>query len=113
MSRWIISILACLSLFTSYLAWDCWQDEKVAKKEQLRLETIIQDKEMQYEYLYEKSAQTEFEKQQLESQSQVQQEQINELLKNNKCANELVPSNVVIKLYERAGRLRQSTQVTN
>lgn len=113
MSKWIITILASSLLFTSYFAYNCWQDEKTAKKEQARLTAIITDKEAQYEYLYQKSAQTEIEKQQLESESQERQGQINELLKNNKCANELVPNDVANKLYQRANSLRQSTKTTN
>lgn len=113
MSKWIITILAALLLFTSYFAWNCFQDEITAKQEQARLETIIVTKEEQYEYLYQKSAQIEIEKQQLENESQEQQEQINELLKNNTCANEFVPSDVVNKLRQRANSLRQSSQITH
>lgn len=37
MSKWIITILTGSLLFTSYFAWNCWQDEKVAKKEANRI----------------------------------------------------------------------------
>lgn len=49
------------------------------------------------------------EKQALENESIKQQEQINELLKNNKCANDIVPATIFDKLYKRADKIRQPT----
>lgn len=47
------------------------------------------------------------EKQALGNESIKQQEQINELLKNNKCANDIVPTTIFDKLYKRADKIRQ------
>lgn len=43
----------------------------------------------------------------LENQSLEQQDRINEQLKNNNCANELVPKSVSDSLYNRAKNIRQ------
>ena len=51
-------------------------------------------------------------KRELENQSTERQEQINEQLKNNYCANQLVPVSVSNSLYNRAKNLRQSTDTS-
>lgn len=48
-------------------------------------------------------------KRELENQSTGRQEQINELLKDDNCANQLVPVAVSDSLYNRAKNLRQPT----
>ncbi|WP_170110848.1 hypothetical protein [Frischella perrara] len=48
----------------------------------------------------------------LENTSQEQQEKINELLKNNDCADQPVPVSISNSLYNRAKSLRQSTDTS-
>ena len=52
-------------------------------------------------------ADNEQSKRELENQSTERQEQINEQLKNNDCAGQLVPVSVSNSLYNRAKNLRQ------
>jgi ABC-type multidrug transport system fused ATPase/permease subunit len=53
-------------------------------------------------------ADNENNKRELENQSIERQEQINEQLKNNNCANEYVPVSVADGLYNRAKNIRYS-----
>jgi Tfp pilus assembly protein PilE len=53
-------------------------------------------------------ADNENNKRELENQSIERQEQINEQLKNNDCANEYVPVSVSDSVYNRAKNIRQS-----
>lgn len=53
----------------------------------------------------------EITKRNLENQSLELQEKIDDLLKNNQCANEYVPSDITNSLYERAKSLHQSTNI--
>ena len=56
-------------------------------------------------------ANNEITKRNLENQSLELQEKIDDLLKNNQCANEYVPSDITNSLYERAKSLHQSTNI--
>ena len=57
-------------------------------------------------------ADNEQSKRELENQSTERQEQINEQLKNNDCAGQLVPVAVSNSLYNRAKGIRQSTDTS-
>ena len=57
-------------------------------------------------------ADNEQSKRELENQSIEWQEQINEQLKNNDCAGQLVPNAVSNSLYNRAKNLRQPTDTS-
>ena len=57
-------------------------------------------------------ADNEQSKRELENQSTERQEQINEQLKNNDCAGQLVPVSVSNSLYNRAKNLRQPTDTS-
>ena len=57
-------------------------------------------------------ADNEQSKRELENQSTERQERINEQLKNNDCAGQLVPVAVSNSLYNRAKGIRQSTDTS-
>lgn len=56
-------------------------------------------------------ANNELTKRNLENQSLQMQEKLDDLLKNNNCANEHVPDDIANRLYERAKGIRQSTDI--
>ncbi|OCG24741.1 hypothetical protein A9G11_03545 [Gilliamella sp. wkB108] len=103
------ALLCVLFLYTTI---DQWLDKKNAQKEA----RILTDKILQLEQSIEKNNQlvtnNEQEKVKLENQSQERQEQMNEQLKDNDCANRFVPMPVSASLYNRAKNLRESTDTS-
>lgn len=109
MSKWNIAILALLCIFLIYVATDQWQDKKAAQKKNIelfgKLEQLEQ-KAIRDNQVIAKNATTKTE---LENKSIELQEQINELLKDNQCANEPVPTSISDSLYNRANSIRRSS----
>ncbi len=56
-------------------------------------------------------ANNEMTKRKLENQSLQMQEKLDDLLKNNNCANEYIPNDIANRLYQRAKGIRQSTDI--
>ena len=104
--------LAVITAFAIYFAFNCWQDERLAKDEITKLKTEIYQIKQKAESDNQIVANNEQEKVKLENQSQERQEHMNELLKDNDCANRFVPMSVSASLYNRAKNLRQSTDTS-
>lgn len=111
MSKWNISLLIA-TVFALYLAFNCWQDEKAAKKEVTTLTNQIEQLEQSIIKNNQIIADNEQSKHELENQSQELQEQINEQLKDNDCANKRVPESVSNSMYNRAKSIRKSTNTS-
>lgn len=108
---WNISpvLLIATAGFLAYLLYNSWQSEKLKDSQIKQLnQEISQIKEKQLKD-NETLAQNERDKLALENKSIEQQDKINELLKSNQCANELVPDDVSNLLYNRASQIRKST----
>lgn len=103
-----IVISAAICLMLSYIAYNSWQDERTANKRVTELSNQITQLEQQAMISNQIIANNELAKRELENHSLAIQEQINELLKNNDCAGQLVPDGIANRLYQRAKSLRQS-----
>ena len=93
MFKWNIALVGAL-LFVSYFAFNCWQDEKIAKE---KIATLT-DQINQLNKNIEKNNQTIAQREQEKSQDAISIKQLHEqmknAIKNNQCANEYMPSNV-------------------
>jgi Tfp pilus assembly protein PilE len=101
----LISILA----FVSYFAYNNYQEKQRLRTENAELFGKIEQLNQSIAKSNQIIAGNENNKRELENQSIERQEQINEQLKNNHCANEYVPVSIADSLYNRAKSLRQST----
>ena len=104
--------LAIITLFAIYFAFNCWQDEKIAKEKVTTLTEQIDQLNKSIEKNNQLIADNELSKRELENQSLERQEQINEQLKDNDCANLFVPMPVSASLYNRAKGIRESTDTS-
>lgn len=111
MNKTYITVAICFSLL-AYVIFDLYQDKNSAQKEA----QILSDKISQLEQVISKNnqiiADNELSKRELENQSIERQEQINEQLKDNDCANRFVPMPVSASLYSRAKGIRESTDTS-
>ena len=104
--------LAIITLFAIYFAFNCWQDEKIAKEKVTTLTEQIDQLNKSIEKNNQLIADNELSKRELENQSLERQEQINEQLKDNDCAKQFVPMPVSASLYNRAKGIRESTDTS-
>lgn len=93
MSKWNISLLV-ITIFSIYFAFNCWRDEKAAKREVTTLTNQIDQLNKDIEKNNQIIAQREQEKAQDAISIKQLNELINDALQNNQCANEYMPSNV-------------------
>jgi Tfp pilus assembly protein PilE len=96
-------------VFTIYFGYSNYQEKKLLQKDNAELFGKIEQLEQNIAKNNQIIADNEQSKRELENQSIERQEQINEQLKNNDCANQFVPVSVSNSLYNRAKSLRQST----
>lgn len=106
MNKTYIMAAICFALL-AYVIFDLYQDKNSAQKEV----QMLTDKISQLEQVISKNnqiiADNELSKRELENQSIERQEQINEQLKENDCANRFVPMPVSASLYNRAKNIRK------
>lgn len=100
-------ILTGISFILLYLLIGQYQSKKNTEKKVNELFAEI--KQIQQDIIENNQiiSDNEQKKIKLENQSLEQQDRINEQLKNNNCANELVPKSVSDSLYNRAKNIRQ------
>ncbi len=101
-------ILLIIVIFSIYFAYQCFEDEQTAKQKMTELSSQMQQLQQTIERNNQIIAANEQSKRELENQSISRQEQINEQLKDNDCANQFVPMSISGSLYNRAKSLRES-----
>lgn len=89
------------------IGYNNYQEKKQLEYERLELTNKIEQLQQTIARNNQIIADNEQSKRELENQSTERQEQINEQLKNNDCAGQLVPNAVSNSLYNRAKNLRQ------
>ncbi|MFQ0992932.1 hypothetical protein [Gilliamella apicola] len=94
------------------ISYDDYQKKKQLEHERFELTNKIEQLQQTIVRNNQIIADNEQSKRELENQSIEWQEQINEQLKNNDCAGQLVPIPVSNSLYNRAKNLRQSTDTS-
>ena len=100
-------------MLISYFGYKNYQERKQLKNDKLELKNKIEQLQQTIEKNNQIIADNEQSKRQLENQSIERQEQINEQLKDNDCASQLVPVSVSDSVYNRAKNLRQSTSTSD
>ena len=98
--------------FTVYFGYSNYQARKQLKKEKSELSEKIEQLQQTIERNNQIIADNEQSKRELENQSIERQEQINEQLKDNDCANQFVPMPISGSLYNRAKSIRQPTNTS-
>lgn len=94
MSKWNIALVGAL-LFVSYFSFNCWRDEKIAKEKVTTLTDQIDQLNKNIDKNNQIIAQREQEKSQDAISIKQLHEQMKNALKNNQCANEYMPDNVI------------------
>lgn len=93
MSKWNISLLIIV-IFTIYFAFNCLQDKKTAQDKVIELT----DKIVRLNTDIKKNNQIIVQREQEKAQAVIAIKQLNEqlqnVLENNQCANEFMPANV-------------------
>ena len=108
-SNKFLMISAIIGVLLMCLVHNLWQDNRVAHQKINELSAKLLQLENNAIKQNQIIAENENAKRELENTSVEQQEKINELLKDNDCANQLVPVSISNSLYNRAKNLRQST----
>ena len=107
-----IVISAVIGFLLMCLVYNLWQDKRVAEQKINDLSAKLLQLENTAIKQNQIIAENENAKRELENTSLEQQEKINELLKNNDCADQPVPVSISNSLYNRAKSLRQSTDTS-
>ena len=105
-------LIVVIFVLIIYFGYNNYQENGRLKREKFELTSQIEQLQQTIETYNQVIADNEQSKRELENQSTERQEQINEQLKNNDCANQLVPVSVSNSLYNRAKNLRQSTDTS-
>ena len=100
--------LLIIVIFSIYFAYQCFEDEQTAKQQMTELSSQMQQLQQKIIKNNQIITDNELSKHELENQSISRQEQINEQLKDNDCANRLIPIPISGSLYNRAKSLRES-----
>lgn len=101
-------VLLIIVIFTIYFAYQCFEDEQTAKQQMTELSSQMQQLQQKIIKNNRIITDNELSKHELENQSISRQEQINEQLKDNNCANRLIPMPLSGSMYNRAKSLRES-----
>lgn len=104
----VLSIALIIFGFTIYLGYDNYQEKKQLQKDKAELSEKIEQLNQNIAKNNQIIADNELSKRELENESIERQEQINEQLKNNDCANEYVPVSIADSVYNRAKNIRYS-----
>ena len=105
-------LIVVIFVLIIYFGYNNYQENTTLKKDKLELTNKIEQLQQTIEKNNQIIADNEQSKRKLENQSISRQEQMNEQLKNNDCAGQLVPVSVSNSLYNRAKNLRQSTDTS-
>ena len=105
----IIALVIVSFLLTAYFGYYNYHDKQRLERDNLALTSKIEQLQHTIARNNQIIADNERSKRELENESISRQEQINEQLSNNDCANQLVPVSVSNSLYNRAKNLRQPT----
>ena len=100
--------LLIIVIFSIYFAYQCFEDEQTAKQQMTELSSQMQQLQQKIIKNNQIITDNELSKHELENQSISRQEQINEQLKDNDCANRLIPMPISGSMYNRAKSLRKS-----
>ncbi|WP_294892162.1 hypothetical protein [uncultured Gilliamella sp.] len=100
--------LLIIVIFSIYFAYQCFEDEQTAKQQMTELSSQMQQLQQKIIKNNQIITDNESSKLELENQSISRQEQINEQLKDNDCANRLIPMPISGSMYNRAKSLRES-----
>ena len=106
-----IALIAAIFVLISYFGYSNYQEKTRLKNDKLELTNKIEQLQQTIEKNNQIIADNEQSKRELENQSIERQEQINDQLKENYCANQLVPMPISGSLYNRAKNLRESTNI--
>ncbi|OTQ74711.1 hypothetical protein [Gilliamella sp. N-G2] len=87
-------VLLVITVFASYFAYQCFQDEQTAKKQLTELTSRLEKLQQVIEKNNQIIAQREQEKARDAISIKQLHEQMKDALKNNQCANEIMPSNI-------------------
>ena len=104
-----VALIVVSFVLAVYFGYNNYQEKKQLEHERLELTNKIEQLQQTIARNNQIIADNEQSKRELENQSTERQEQINEQLKNNDCANQLVPNAVSNSLYNRAKGVREST----
>ena len=107
-----IALIIVAFVLIIYFGYNNYQERKQLKNDKLELTNKIEQLQQTIVKNNKIIADNEQSKRELENESIERQEQINEQLKNNDCANQFVPVSVSNGLYNRAKSLRQSTDTS-
>ena len=105
-------LIVVIFVLIIYFGYNNFQENTKLKNDKLELTNKIEQLQQTIVKNNKIIADNEQSKRELENQSTERQEQINEQLKNNDCASQLVPNAVSNSLYNRAKNLRQSTDTS-
>ena len=108
----ILTIVGIVLGIIIRIGYNNYQEKKQLEHERFELTNKIEQLQQTIARNNQIIADNEQSKRELENESISRQEQINEQLKNNDCANQLVPNAVSNSLYNRAKNLRQSTDTS-
>jgi len=108
----IIALVIVSFILTAYFGCYNYHDKQRLEHDKLALTSQIEQLQQTIETYNQVIADNEQSKRKLENESISRQEQINEQLQNNDCANQLVPVAVSNSLYNRAKNLRQPTDTS-
>ena len=107
-----IALIVVAFVLIIYFGYNNYQERKQLKNDKLELTNRINELQQTIVKNNKVIADNEQSKRELENQSIERQEQINEQLKDNDCANQFVPMPISGSLYNRAKNLRQSTDTS-
>ena len=108
-SKILIVVIVVLIIYVGY---NNYRENERLKHDKLALTSQIEQLQQTIVRNNQIIADNEQSKRELENQSIEWQEQIDEQLKNNDCAGQLVPVSVSNSLYNRAKNLRQPTDTS-
>ena len=107
-----IALIVVSFVLAVYFGYNNYQEKNRLKNDKLELTNKIEQLQQTIVKNNKVIADNEQSKRELENQSIERQEQINEQLKDNNCANQFVPMPISGSLYNRAKNLRQSTDTS-
>ena len=107
-----IALIVVGFVLAVYFGYNNYQEKNRLKNDKLELTNKIEQLQQTIAKNNKIIADNEQSKRELENQSIERQEQINEQLKNDDCANRLIPMSISGSLYNRAKNLRQSTDTS-
>lgn len=107
-----IALIVVGFVLAVYFGYNNYQEKNRLKNDKLELTNKIEQLQQTIEKNNKIIADNEQSKRELENQSIERQEQINEQLKDNDCANRLIPMPISGSLYNRAKSLRESANTS-